>query len=345
MLTRRTLLATTLALPLAFAALPAVAADAPVKAVASFSILGDLVAQIGGERVAVQSLVGPDGDAHAYQPTPSDARQIAGADLFVANGLGFEGWLDRLVDAAGYAGPVIVASHGLTPRTMAEDFAALHSHHDHDHDHDHDHGHDHHHDHDHKHDHHHDHDHDHNHDHAENAGEIDPHAWQDIDNVRHYVRTIAAGLTQIDPAGDAAYSANLAAYLLALDALEAEVRATLEALPATRRTVVTSHDAFGYFGAAYGIAFRAPQGISTEGEVAAGDLAALIRQIREEEITALFVENISDSRLLEQISRETNAVIGGTLYSDGLSGSDGPAATYLDMMRHNAQTLAAALSS
>lgn len=275
-------------------ALPAAAE--PVRAVASFSILGDMVERIGGDRVEVTTLVGPNGDGHVYQPTPADARTLAGAELLVVNGLGFEGWMDRLIASAGYAGPVVVAARDVVPRRMEG-----------------------------------------------SATTVDPHAWQSLGNARAYARTIAAGLTDTDPAGAAVYAANLAAWLDAIAAVGAEVHAMVAALPTERRRVITSHDAFGYFGEAYGLDFIAPQGVSTEAEASAGDVAALIRQIRAERVPALFIENISDSRLLEQIARETDAVIGGTLYSDALSDPDGPAGSYLDMIRHNVRVIGAAL--
>jgi len=328
MITRRLLLASAAAL--AFAA-PAFAQE-KLNVIATFSILGDIVANVGGDRVEVTTLVGPDGDAHVFQPAPADAQAVAGAQVIVANGLGFEGWMDRLVEASGTKATIISASEGIAPIAFGEE---KHDHaegeaHDHDHAegeaHDHDHakeeaGHE-------------------GHDH----GAFDPHAWQSVTNVALYVGNIERGLAAADPAGAETYAANAAAYLAELDALDAEIRATVAALPDDRRTVVTSHDAFGYFAADYGLTFVAPQGVSTEAEASAQDVAALITQIREAGIAAVFVENIADRRLLDQIAAETGAVIGGTLYSDALSAADGPAATYLDMMRHNLGQLTGALS-
>ncbi len=274
-------------------------AEGPIDVVATFSILGDMVQQVGGDRVHVTTLVGPDGDGHVYQPTPADARAVAGTKLLVVNGLGFEGWIDRLSEAAGYKGRVVTATDGVEPRRMA----------DHDH------------------------------------GEIDPHAWQSLANARIYVRNIADGLAAIDPAGAEIYRRNAAGYIKEIDAVEAQVRESIDSLPVERRKVVTSHDAFGYFSAAYGIEFYAPVGVNTEAEASAGDVAKLIRQIKKERIPAVFVENISDRRLLDQIVRETGARIGGTLYSDALSKADGPAGTYLGMMRHNSRTLVGALGA
>lgn len=312
------------------------AAERP-KVVASFSILGDMVQQIGGSHVQVTALVGPNGDAHVYQPTPGDALAVANADLVVVNGLGFEGWMERLVSAAGYKGSVAVATQGISAIRFDEPERREHTaRHDEDQAHadEHDHaekdrhqeevdgneGHGHHH-----------------------HGAFDPHAWQSLANARTYVRNILEALTKIDPQRAQAYKSNAERYLAQLNALDAEIRSAVAALPADRRKVVTSHDAFGYFAREYGITFLAPVGMSTESEASAGDVATLIRQIREDHIPAVFVENITDRRLLDQISRETGATIGGTLYSDALSRPEEPAGTYLDMMRHNFRTLMAAL--
>ncbi|MFO1153295.1 MAG: metal ABC transporter substrate-binding protein [Rhodospirillales bacterium] len=291
-------------------------ADSPVKAVASFSILGDMVREVGGDRVEVITLVGPDGDGHVYQPTPADAKAVAAARIVFVNGLGFEGWMDRLIKSASFKGPVVVASKGIKPLTMAEEDG-------------HEHGHD-------------------AHGKTEKGhdyGDIDPHAWQSLKNGEVYVRNIAEGLTAADPAGAATYRANAERYLAEITALDQEVRGAIAKLPADRRSVVTSHDAFGYFAQAYGLEFLSPEGMSTESEASAKEVAALIKQIRAEKIPAVFMENITDPRLIEQIRKETGAAIGGTLYSDALSKPDGPAATYLQMFRYNTRTLTGALSS
>ena len=312
-----------LGLTTALAILPISAfAQDKLPVVASFSILGDMVAEVGGDRVAVTTLVGPDGDAHVYAPTPADAQTVAAAKVVFVNGLGFEGFLDRLIEASEFKGTVVVATDGIKPLEMAEE-----GHDDHAEDKAHAEGEA------------HDHDGHAGHDHGAN----DPHAWQSVDNAKIYVSNIAAGLIAADPAGEDVYSANATAYLAELSGLDAEIKAAMIALPENRRSVVTSHDAFGYFAAAYGMTFHAPEGLSTESEVSAADVASLITQMKAEAIPAVFMENITDGRLLEQITSETGAKIGGTLFSDALSGSDGPASTYLDMMRHNVTTLTAAL--
>ena len=370
MLARRAFLTSATAVFALSLAAPAIAeSDRPTPVVATFSILGDMVKRIGGEHVAVTTLVGPDGDAHVYQPTPADARAVSEATILIANGLQFEGWLDRLIDASDFDGMRVVATEGIEPIAFEDEHDDDHDDdHDehaedgHDDDHDHDHDHDDHaeagHDDDHDHDEHAEaatHDHDDDHDDEEHAGgddhdhhhhgAFDPHAWQSLDNAVAYVDNITAALAQADPANAADFYQSRAAYVAEIEALDAEIREIVAGLSADQRIVVTSHDAFQYFGRGYGLTFLAPQGLSTESEASAKDVARLIQQIRERGIRAVFVENIGDSRLLEQIADETGAVIGGTLYPDALSGPDGPASTYLDMMRHNATTLAQALGS
>jgi zinc/manganese transport system substrate-binding protein len=274
-----------------------------IKAIASFSILGDMVSQVGGDRVDVIALVGPDGDAHVYEPTPADARNLAGANILFTNGLGFEGWMDRLEKSSGFKGKVVVASTGVAPRTMIEEEG------------------------------------------GKKETITDPHAWQSLANGKLYVANIRDGLMAVDPEGKATYEANAAKYLDQIAKEETSVKAALAALPKERRKIITSHDAFGYFGAAYGLEVIAPEGVSTESEASAQDVAKIIRQIKAEKIPAVFMENITDHRLLDQIASETNAKIGGTLYTDALSPPDGPAGTYLDMFRNNIETLTAALSA
>lgn len=267
----------------------------PLEIVTSFSILADLTRQIGGDRVHVTSLIGPDGDAHVYQPTPSDARSLAAAQLFIVNGLGLEGWIDRLAAAAGYRGPIITASAGIVPLRV--------------------------------------------------GGTEDPHAWQDVGNVERYVRTIAAALAAADPGDAAEYGGARDRYLAQLDTLDRWIREQVSRVPEPRRRVVTSHDAFYYFGRAYGVAFYAPSGVSEDSEPTARDLAALIRQIRADHIVALFVETKSDPRLVIEIGRETGVAIGGTLRTDSLSPPGGAADSYIAFMRANVTALLGALEA
>jgi len=304
MLTRRQALAAT-ALAALFVA-PGARAQDRLNVIASFSILGDFVKNVGGDRVEVATLVGPNGNAHVYAPSPGDAKKVADAKLVFVNGLGFEGWLERLVKASGTKAPIVVATKGIKPLERAGE-------HDHDHDHDH--------------------------------GRADPHAWQSVANAKIYVANIRDALIAADPAGKDAYSANAAAYLAKLDALERDVREVIAKIPADRRRVITSHSAFGYFQDAYGVNFTAPQGVSTEAEASAKDVAAIIAQIRKQKVAAVFLENVTDPRLVEQVARETGAKVGGTLYSDALTDDKGDATTYVDLMRHNLRQLASALVS
>jgi zinc/manganese transport system substrate-binding protein len=279
------------------------ARETKVKAVTSFSILADFVREVGGERVEVASLVGPDGDGHVFSPTPADANKVANADIMIINGLGFEGWINRLMKASRSKAAVVTASTGVQP------IAGDDTHQGHDH------------------------------------GDQDPHAWQDVANAKIYVANIRDGLAAADPASKEIYDANATAYLARLDALDAEVRVAVARIPSERRKIIVTHDAFRYFAKAYGLEFMAPQGVSTEAEASAADVARIVRQVRTERIQALFLENVSDPRLIEQMARETGARIGGRLYSDALSGPTGPAATYIDMIRNNVAEISRALAS
>jgi zinc/manganese transport system substrate-binding protein len=291
-------------LTLAVSSLPVAAQNADkLKVVATFSILGDMVRNVGGERVAVATLVGPNGDAHVYSPTPADGRRLTEAKIVFTNGLKFEGWIDRLVKSSGTRAEKIEAAKGVKPLKSNDEG------------HGHDHGH----------------------------GGSDPHAWQSIGNAKIYVANIRDALIAADEAGKATYEANAASYLERLDEVEAEVKGLVARIPPERRRIITSHDR--YFEEAYGIDFVSPQGVSTESEASAKDVARIIQQIRREKIAAVFVENVSDARLMERIAKETGARIGSQVYSDALSEPNGPAGTYIDMMRHNIRAFSAALSS
>jgi len=283
----------------------ATTAEKKVKVIASFSILGDLTKNVGGDRIEMATLVGPNGDVHVYEPTPADAKAIGGADLVVVNGLALEGWMDRLIKTSGYQGPVVVASQGVKPRKMAAEELEQGAQH--------------------------------------GPLMIDPHAWQDVVNGRLYVQNIAKGLETVDPASASVYRANAEAYTAKLSELDQWVRKELSGIPKEKRRMITTHDAFGYFGAAYGISILSPVGFSTESEASASDIANLIKQIRREKITAVFVENITDPRLMEQVVKESGVTLGGTLYSDALSKPDGPAPTYLEMFKNNVTKIAAAM--
>lgn len=300
--------------------LPAIApssgrAQGALRVVASFSILGDMTRQIAGERVALRIVAGPNVDAHTFQPRPSDAEALRGAALAVRNGLGFDSWFDRMLRSANWRGPTATATDGLTPRRMAP--------------HVHGHG------------------HAHNHGGSGQGGQPrtvpDPHAWQDLRLGIRYARTIGAALAAADPANAAAYAEAVDAYATRLSALDEWVRAQIATVPEARRRVVTGHDAFGYFGAAYGIRFLAPQGVSTEAEPSAAEVGRLIRQIRSEGITAVFMENMGNPATLQRLAQEAGVRVGGRLYADALSAPDGPAGTYEAMFRHNVGLLLPAM--
>lgn len=283
------------------------AKDAPIKAVATFSILGDMVKAVGGDRIQITTIVGPGGDAHVFRPTPADAKTVAEADILFVNGFGFEGWLDRLIEASGYDGKVITATNGIEGLPL--DGSADHHHH------------------------------------GDEHGGVDPHAWLSLGHARNYVHNITRALQDADPVSSAIFAINRDSFLKELKTLEALTADTLDKLPEERRKVVTSHDAFGYFADAYRLTFLAPQAGNTETEATAKDVAALIEQIRAERITAVFLENVVSPRLLKQIAAESGAKVGGTLYADALSPADEEAGTYLKMMRHNIQTIYQALGS
>jgi zinc/manganese transport system substrate-binding protein len=281
---------------LAFVALVCPAhAQERLNVVASFSILGDFVKNVGGDRVSVTTLVGPDSDVHVYTPAPADAQKVAEAKLLVINGLGLEGWLPRLVQSAGSKAVIVTATDGITPLKI--------------------------------------------------GAATDPHAWQSVANAKIYVANIRDALVAIDPAGAAVYRANTETYLAKLNALDREVREAIAQIPEGRRKVISTHNAFGYFAAAYGIEFIAPLGVSTESEASARDIARIITQIRNQKIPAVFLENISDVRLIRRISAETGAKIGGTLFSDSLSDEKGDAPTYIELVRHNIKALTSALAN
>lgn len=295
-----------------FTAAPVYAED-KVNLVASFTVLADIAREVGGEHVQVTSIVGVNSDAHVYRAHPADAKKIVYADVLVINGLGFEGWLERLVESSGFNGVQVVATDGIdsihhdeheTPVLSAKDqLLGVHSHAD------------------------------------------DPHAWHSLHNGMHYARQIAQALVSVDAEHADYYQQRLQVFLTKAEQLDAQLKQMVAALPEGRRRVITSHDAFSYLGEEYQLEFISPQNVSTESEASARDVANLIRQIRQQGIVAVFLENITDDRLMHQIANETNASIGGTLYSGALSDNSGPAATYLDMMQHNVTTLVKALSA
>ncbi len=272
--------------------------SAKMKVVVSFSILKDFVEKVGGDEVEVTSLVGPNSDAHVFEPTPGSGKAITEADLVVTNGLGFEGWIDRLIQATNYKGPILIASEGITPRQ------------------------------------------------AEGSAEAvpDPHAWHDVVHATAYVRNILKGLIDHDPIHKDVYERYAKTYLKTLEELHAWIEKELKEVPAEKRRLITAHDAFHYFAERYGIQVLSAQGISTEAQPSAKEIADLVTQIKSEGIKALFVENISNTKLMAQIAKETGVVPSGTLYSDALGESGGEAETYEKMMRHNVMLIKNAIS-
>lgn len=311
MIKRLTCLAASMTV-LAFAvlAVPARAETTRLSVVATFSIIGDFARRVGGERIELRTLVGPNGDAHVYEPRPADAVALARADIVLVNGLMFEGFLSRLIEASGTTAPVIELTDGAEILSDPEgghyhyygDRAVFHE------------------------------------------APYDAHAWQSVANAKVYVENIARAFCEADTEGCAIYEENAQTYLVELAALDEEIRQAVDVLPEDRRVVVVAHNAFRYFEHAYGVSFLAPQGVSTESEASAADVASLIREIRERRAAAVFAENIADARLVEQIAAEAGLSLGGTLYSDALSQPDGPAPTYVELMRHNVATITRALA-
>lgn len=292
--------------------MPTSARAAPLRVVASFSILADMAAQVGGDDVQISTLVKPGSDAHMYEPSTQDARALAQADVLLANGLNFEPWLPRLKSASGFRGTEVIVSEGVKPLALHEDGDGYEQE-------------------------------EHNYD-AHNHGEFDPHAWQDVQNAIIYVRNIEAAFAKADPAHASHYSERAQAYISQLQTLDAQIRNTLATLPAQRRLLVTTHDAFGYFAHAYGLTLKAAVGISTSAEPSAAAIARLIADIRKNQVPAVFLENVTNPRLIEQIAKDSGTNVGGRLYSDALGVPGTPVATYINMMQSNLDTLMQALS-
>ncbi|MEX5571407.1 metal ABC transporter substrate-binding protein [Pseudomonas lijiangensis] len=282
---------------IALSAFASLAQAKPLEAVASFTVIADMVSNVGGDRVHVTSLIGPNGDPHVYEPTPRDAQALKSADLTFVSGLHLEGWMDRLIKASGYKGQPVVLSEGIKTRYMQEDGKLI----------------------------------------------TDPHAWNSAANGVIYVRNIMTALKKADPEGASVYEANGQRYIVQLQELDLYARDQVQSVPESKRKILTSHDAFGYFGDAYGVTFLSPLGFSTESEASAADVAKLIRQIKSEHVTAYFFENSGDPRLVKQIADASGAQPGGDLYVEALSPPDGPAASYVQMFRYTVDKLTAAM--
>ncbi|MEI8400602.1 MAG: metal ABC transporter substrate-binding protein [Alcaligenaceae bacterium] len=285
----------------------------PISVVASFSILADMVREVGGPYVQVTSLVGPNTDSHVFDPTPADAKRIASAQLVFVNGLGYEGWLDRLVKSSGYRGPIVVASKGI--RTSLE-LKGSHSHAQ-----------------------------DEKRAHPTHARAVsDPHAWQNLANAERYVETIRIALAAALPEHSAALEQRATDYIKRIRALDLATKAQIAAVAVERRKVITSHDAFGYFAQAYGVTFYPLQGLATASEPSAAEIVRIVDQIKKHKVTAIFTENISDPRVLERIAKDSGAKVGGLLYADALTAPGTVADTYLKMFEHNVTTIVSGMS-
>ncbi|HCX00507.1 MAG TPA: metal ABC transporter substrate-binding protein [Pantoea sp.] len=264
-----------------------------VDAVASFTVLADIVKQVGGEHVNVKSLVGPNGDPHTFEPTPQDSQALAKADIVFVSGLGLEGWMDRLVSASGYKGEPVVASRGVSTRSMEEEGKTV----------------------------------------------TDPHAWNSMYNGVIYATNVMNALIKADPQDADAIRRSGENYIQKLQALDSWAKTSFATVPAAKRKVLTSHDAFGYFGQRYGVTFLAPVGFSTEAEASASEVGSLIKQLQAEHIHTYFIENQTDPRLVKQIASATKAQPGGELYPEALSQPSGPAPTYVAAFRHNVDAM------
>ncbi|MEZ2129302.1 MULTISPECIES: metal ABC transporter substrate-binding protein [unclassified Sinorhizobium] len=292
----RLLLSAALPALLAFSSVPASAETLDV--VASFTVLADVVKQVGGDHVKVTSLVGPNGDPHEFEPSPADAKNLNAARVAFVSGEGLEGWMDRLISASGYKGKPVVVSEGVNTRTMEEDGETV----------------------------------------------TDPHVWNSPVNVKIWVANIEKALSAADPADTAAFKANAERYTRTLTELDTYAHSKFDAVADDRRKILTSHDAFGYFGREYGITFLSPIGVSTEAEASAADVSKLIEQIKSEHVKTYFFENSNDPRLVKQVAEATGAEPGGELYVESLSDTEGPAPTYEKMFRYNVDQLSSAMT-
>ncbi|MGO6725919.1 metal ABC transporter solute-binding protein, Zn/Mn family [Rhizobium ruizarguesonis] len=296
MTSHRLLLSAAIPALMVLSAMPASAET--LKVVASFTVLADVVKQVGGEHVKVTSLVGPNGDPHEFEPSPADAKNLNAAEVAFVSGEGLEGWMDRLITASGYKGKPVTVSEGINTLTMEEDGEKI----------------------------------------------TDPHVWNSPVNVKVWVANIEKALSSADPADAAAFKANAEKYTKTLDELNAYAHGKFDKVADDRRKVLTSHDAFGYFGREYNVSFLAPLGLSTESEASAADVAKLIEQIEGEHVKAYFFENSNDPRLVKQVAKATGAEPGGELYVESLSDAKGPAPTYEKMFKYNVDQLAAAMA-
>lgn len=298
-----------------------------LKVVATYSIVGDMVQNVGGAAIDLRVLVGPDGDAHTFEPTPQDGVALKEAQLIVENGLEFESWLDELYTSSGSQAVRAALSDGIEPLAAPEEgehhedeqghsegeapsTAEAHAEDEHGH------------------------------------GEYDPHIWHSTANAAVMVKNIQNALSTVDPANAATYTANAEKYLAEITALETFIKEQANSLPAERRKLVTSHDTFAYFARDYGfeIVGTALGSISTEsGDPAADELAGLVNDIKAAGVPSIFAENVANEKLMSQIAAEAGVKLAPTLYTDALGEPGSAGETYLKMMRYNVETIVTAL--
>lgn len=280
-----------------------------LRVVATTNIVGDVVHQVGGDAIELVQLLPPGTDPHSYQARPDDLRALNQAHVVFINGLHLEEAMSPVLESLDSGAPVIAVNIGVTPLELQEEHAddAADDHH------------------------------------HEGA---DPHTWMDVRNVEQWVTNIAAVLTALDPAHATAYAANATAYTAELAALHEEIATTLASVPAAQRKLVTDHDNLGYLAHAYGLTIVGAviPSLSTMAAPSAQELAALQQQITQEGVKAILVGNTVNPNVAQQLARDTGAVI-TTIYTDSLSDADGPAATYLEMMRYNLAQIVAALTA
>jgi zinc/manganese transport system substrate-binding protein len=283
----------------------AVAAD-KIKVIATFSVIADMVANVAGDHVDLTTIVGPDGDIEMYEPSAGDVPKVAKARILFMNGLNdeFEPWLDSLLKQARFSGTKVVVSRGVKALSTDDEHPVGG---------------------------------------RPKATMLDQHAWLDPRNGIIYVKNISDALARIDPANAEDYRGRAGAYTQQLRALDTWAHAEMNAVPAAKRRMLASHDSLQYLANGFAITMISVNGWTNKSEPSAADLARLTDQIRREHVKALFLDSITDPRAMERISKETGAVIGGTLYGDALSQSGGEAATYIEMIRHDVVTMKAGM--
>ncbi len=308
-----------------------------IKVMASTSIVADVVRQVGGDRVEVDTIVPIGADVHNYEPTPQDLARVSAAQVMFIVGAGYEEFIERLIASSGASAEVVSLSDNLALRTMSDAEAKGHSHDeehsdgdDHSHDEEHSDG--------------DDHSHDEEHSHA--AGSVDPHTWMNPEHVKAWVDVIASTLSRLDPMGANEYAARSSAYQRQLTELDAWIAEQFAVIPAERRLIVSDHVIFGYMADRYGLRQLGAiiPGVSTSASPSAQELATVQDLINEYQVPAIFVGDVANQQIAEQIARDTGARI-VTVLTESLTDANGPGATYLDYMRFNVQTIVDALRS